>query len=106
MLTQPLLDKLTRLRLPAFRAGLEEQLHNPQYADLPFEDRLGFLIDRECTHRDNNRLTRHLKAARLPLPGETPPNVMPPATEAERLEALLRLRAGRTRWRRCRWRAR
>ena len=68
MLTQPLLDKLTRLRLPAFRAALEEQLHNPQYADLPFEDRLGLLIDRECTHRDNNRLARHLKAARLPLP--------------------------------------
>ncbi len=47
MLTQPLLDKLVQLRLPAFRAALEEQLHNPQYADLPFEDRLGLLIDRE-----------------------------------------------------------
>jgi len=68
MLTQPLLDKLTQLRLPAFRAALEEQLHNPQYADLPFEDRLGLLIDRECIRRDNNRLQRRLKAARLPLP--------------------------------------
>ena len=68
MLTQPLLDKLTQLRLPAFRAALEEQLHNPQYADLPFEDRLGLLVDRECTHRDNNRLKRRLKAARLSLP--------------------------------------
>jgi DNA replication protein DnaC len=68
MLTQPLLDKLTQLRLSAFRVALEEQLHNPQYADLPFEDRLGLLVDRECTHRDNNRLKRRLKAARLPLP--------------------------------------
>jgi DNA replication protein DnaC len=68
MLTQPLLDKLTQLRLSAFRAALEEQLHNPQYADLTFEDRLGLLIDRECTHRDNNRLKRRLKAARLPVP--------------------------------------
>jgi DNA replication protein DnaC len=68
VLTQPLLDKLTQLRLSAFRAALEEQLHNPQYADLPFEDRLGLLVDRECTHRDNNRLKRCLKAARLPLP--------------------------------------
>jgi len=68
MLTQPLLDKLTQLRLPAFRAALEEQLHNPQYADLPFEDRLGLLIDCECTRRDNNRLQRRLKAARLLLP--------------------------------------
>jgi hypothetical protein len=70
MLTQPLLDKLVRLRLPAFRAALEEQLHNPQYADLPFEDRLGLLIDRECLHRDNNRLKRRLKASRLPSAGD------------------------------------
>ena len=68
MLTQPLLDRLTQLRLSAFRAALEEQLHNPQYAELPFEDRLGLLLDRERTHRDNNRLKRRLKAARLPLP--------------------------------------
>jgi DNA replication protein DnaC len=68
VLTQPLLDKLTQLRLSAFRVALEEQLHNPQYADLTFEDRLGLLIDRECTHRDNNRLKRRLKAARLPVP--------------------------------------
>ena len=68
MLTQPLLDKLAQLRLSAFRAALEEQLHNPQYADLSFEDRLGLLVDHECAHRDNNRLQRRLKAARLSLP--------------------------------------
>jgi DNA replication protein DnaC len=68
MLTQPLLDKLTQLRLPAFRAALEEQLHNPQYTELPFEDRLGLLVDRECIRRDNNRLQRRLRVARLPLP--------------------------------------
>ncbi len=68
MLTQPLLDKLTRLRLGALRIALEEQLQSTQYADLPFEDRLGLLIDRECTQRDNNRLKRRLKTAKLPLP--------------------------------------
>jgi DNA replication protein DnaC len=68
MLTQPLLDKLAQLRLSAFRTAFEEQLHNPQYADLSFEDRLGLLVDHECAHRDNNRLQRRLKAARLSLP--------------------------------------
>jgi DNA replication protein DnaC len=68
MLTQPLLDKLTQLRLTAFRAALEEQLHNPQYTDLSFEDRLGLLVDVECTHRDNNRLKRRLRTAKLSLP--------------------------------------
>jgi len=71
MLTQPLLDKLTQLRLSAFRTALEEQLHSSQYADLTFEDRLGLLVDRECTHRDSNRLQRRLKAAQLPLPATT-----------------------------------
>ena len=68
MLTQPLLDKLAQLRLSAFRAALEEQLHHPQYADLSFEDRLGLLVDSECTYRETNRLQRRLKAARLYLP--------------------------------------
>lgn len=68
MLTQPLLDKLTRLRLGALRVALEEQLQSTQYAELPFEDRLGLLIDRECTQRDNNRLKRRLKTAKLPVP--------------------------------------
>ncbi len=67
MLIQPLLDKLAQLRLPAFRLALEEQLQNSHYAELPFEDRLGLLIDSECTYRDNKRLQRRLKAAKLHL---------------------------------------
>ena len=68
MLTQAMFDKLTQLRLPGFRAALEEQLQNPHYAELSFEERLAFLIDRECTCRHNNRLQRNLKAARFGLP--------------------------------------
>ena len=68
MLAQPLLDKLTRLRLPAFRRGLEEQLTSSKYADLSFEERLAILIDLECMYRDNNRLERRLKKAQLHLP--------------------------------------
>jgi len=45
MLIQPLFDKLTQLRLPAFRDGLNEQLNNPQYAELSFEERLALLVD-------------------------------------------------------------
>jgi DNA replication protein DnaC len=68
MLIQPLLDKLSLLRLPAFRRGLEEQLNNPKYAELAFEERLVMLVDLECIHRDNNRLKRRLKKAQLHLP--------------------------------------
>jgi len=67
MLTQPLLEKLSQLRLSAFRTAFEEQLQNPQYADLSFEERLGLLVDIEITRRTNNRLLHRLKSARFPL---------------------------------------
>jgi len=67
MLTQSMFDQLAQLHLSGFRAALEEQLQNPHYADLPFEERLAFLIDRECTRRYNNRLQRNLKAVRFGL---------------------------------------
>jgi DNA replication protein DnaC len=68
MLIQPLLDKLSQLQLPGIRAGLEEQLQNPQYAELSFEDRLGLLVDLECTRRADNSLHIRIKTARFTLP--------------------------------------
>jgi DNA replication protein DnaC len=67
MLTQPLLEKLTQLRLSGFRAALEDQLQSTQYAELSFEERLGLLVDLEMTRRANNSLRRRIKAARFPL---------------------------------------
>lgn len=67
MLTQPLLEKLDKLRLFGFRRALEEQRNHPQYAELSFEERLGLLIDIETTRRENNHLLTRLKAARFPL---------------------------------------
>jgi DNA replication protein DnaC len=67
MLVQPLLDKLTELRLPAFREGLQEQLHNPQYTQLAFEERLALLVDQECTRRASRRVQRRTEAAAFPF---------------------------------------
>lgn len=66
MLLQPLLDKLVQLRLPAFRDGLQEQLNNPKYAELTFEERLALLVDRECTGRNARRIQRRVKQAGFP----------------------------------------
>src|SRR3989304_10409734 len=43
----------------------EEKIHNPEVDSLPFTDRLGLLIDRESTDRENRRMKSRLKAARL-----------------------------------------
>jgi DNA replication protein DnaC len=66
MTHQSLLNGLDRLRLSAFRTALEEQLANPQYDPLPFEERLLLLVDRECQQRDQSRIQRRLKQANLP----------------------------------------
>ncbi|MFZ0545598.1 MAG: IS21-like element helper ATPase IstB [Candidatus Promineifilaceae bacterium] len=67
MLTQPLLDKLSQLKLTGFRQALEEQLVSPHYADLSFEERLGLLLDVEVTRRTNNRRRRLIRTAKFPM---------------------------------------
>ena len=65
MLTGPTFDKLITLNLGGMARALAEQRDSPAYAELPFEDRLGLLVDREATERENRRLERYLRAAKL-----------------------------------------
>lgn len=65
MLTHPTLDKLQTLRLTGMYHALVEQLQMPDLAPLTFEERLGLLVDRELTERDNRRLTTRLRQAKL-----------------------------------------
>ena len=67
MISQTLMEKLLELRLPAFRDGLWEQISNPQYAQLSFEDRLLLLVDLECNRRLDSRTKRRLKLADFPM---------------------------------------
>jgi DNA replication protein DnaC len=45
--------------------ALNEQTQGTMYSGLSFEERLGLLVDREVTVRDNRRLTNLLRGARL-----------------------------------------
>jgi DNA replication protein DnaC len=65
MLTTPTLEALRRLALPGMARAFAEQLERSEYWSLSFEERLGLLVDREVLDRDNRRLERNLKAARL-----------------------------------------
>jgi len=75
MLTQQTLDKLDTLRLTGMRQAFEQQLAQPATHELAFEERLALLLDREILARDNRRLTRLLKAARLRLPSACPEDI-------------------------------
>jgi len=68
MLLEPTLIRLRELRLTGMAAALEEQQALPDAHSLSFEDRLCLLVEREATVRENRRLTRLLRQAKLRLP--------------------------------------
>ena len=62
MLIQPTLDALALLKLHGLAQALRDQTVDPNAQQLSFEERLGLLVDREVTYRDNRRLARLWKA--------------------------------------------
>ena len=65
MLNQHTLDKLRTLRLTGMAAAFEHQLTQPAAQELAFEERFGLLLDQELLARDNRRLARLIKTAKL-----------------------------------------
>jgi DNA replication protein DnaC len=65
MLIHPTIERMHQLGLTGMADAFTELQDNPQAAELSREDWLGLLLDREHTVRDNKRLTRRLRTARL-----------------------------------------
>lgn len=68
MFNNQTLQALRSLKLTGMADGLEQQMEQPStHEELGFEERLALLVDRESTHRRNNKISRLLKAAKLKL---------------------------------------
>jgi len=65
VLNHQTIEGLHALKLPSMAAGLAEQEASAAHQGLSFEERLGLLVDRELTERENRRMERYLKAAKL-----------------------------------------
>ena len=65
MLTHPTLEKLNTLKLTGMVKALTEQQQMAEVDSLGFEERLGLLVDREATERENRKLATRLKKAKL-----------------------------------------
>ena len=65
MLTQQTLDKLNAMKLTGMAEAFEQQLGSAEHARLSFEDRFGLLADSEWTAREQRKLTRRLRSAKL-----------------------------------------
>jgi DNA replication protein DnaC len=59
------INKLGDLKLHTLVKGLREMLEMPPDTQLSFEDKLGLLVDREWSERENRRVARRVKEARL-----------------------------------------
>jgi DNA replication protein DnaC len=67
MLTVPTVEKLKALRLDALAQAWLEQQRAPDVGALSFDERLALLVDAEWLARENKRLARALKEAKLRL---------------------------------------
>src|ERR1019366_1519893 len=65
MLTEPTRQKLRALHLPALLKAWTDQQQDPNLQGLSFDERLGLLVDAELLSRQNKRLQRNLRDAKL-----------------------------------------
>src|ERR1700753_1669968 len=68
MLVHPTVERLRALGLPAMADAFVELQNAPDAGELSREDWLRLLVDREATSRENKRLPRRPRAARLRQP--------------------------------------
>jgi len=67
MLNRQTLDKLSAMKLIGMAQAFADQLNQPDLDRLSFEERFGLLVDRQWTWKENNRMERYLKNARMKL---------------------------------------
>lgn len=65
MLREPTIEKLQAMRLPAMAAAWDEQSKSVATTDLSFDERFAMLVDDEWLARENKRVKRSLKEAKL-----------------------------------------
>jgi DNA replication protein DnaC len=67
MLNQQTIEKLHAMKLICMAEAFNEQLTQPDLDRLSFEERFGIIVDRQWTWKENYRMQRYLKQAKLKL---------------------------------------
>ncbi len=67
MLDQQTINKLYELKLTGMAEAFADQFNQPDMDKLSFEERFGLIVDRQWTWKENNRMERYLKNARMKL---------------------------------------
>jgi len=67
MLNQQTIEKLHALKLIGMAEAFKDQLSQPDLDRLSFEERFGIIVDRQWTWKEDCRMQRYLKQAKLKL---------------------------------------
>ena len=69
MLNASTIEQLRAMKFSAMAAAFEQQLKEPKsYSQLSFEERFGLMVDAEWNRRQDNKLRRRVRDARLDIP--------------------------------------
>ncbi len=68
MLTQATIDKMHAMKMHAMAEAMERQVASSEYSPLVFEERVGMMVDSEWNAREQRKLTRRLRLAKLRYP--------------------------------------
>ncbi len=68
MLSQQTLEKMRAMKMADMAEAFTQQMGSSDYAELSFEERVGLIIDSEWIGREQRKLTRRLRAAKLRYP--------------------------------------
>lgn len=68
MTNQSTIDKLIKMHLSTMADAFRQQLADPAYREIPFEDRFAMLVDIEFSNRESNSLKRLIKKAAFDQP--------------------------------------
>lgn len=63
MLNETTVTKLHEMKMPIMAQSFKEQLQNPAFGSMPFEERFGLIVDSEWGKRKSNKLIRLIKNA-------------------------------------------
>jgi DNA replication protein len=91
MLTESTVTKLREMRMSVMASALKDQLSDPQYRNMEFEDRVGLLVDAEWNARKSNHLRRLIRQATFSDPSACLENVEYLPDRNLKQEELLRL---------------
>jgi DNA replication protein DnaC len=67
MLNEQTIEKLHAMKLSAMAEAFEDQIAHPQMEELSFAERFGLLVDRQWSYKEDKRMQRLLKNAKLKI---------------------------------------